>query len=81
MNEELIAPCRMNCDFITSYLAMKNDLKLKGFENMFCAGYYQAVRIIITKGIYAATTSCIINAILMSYAKRNTSTSGWTKST
>lgn len=38
MNEELIAPCRMNCDFITSYLAMKNDLKLKGFGNMYCVG-------------------------------------------
>jgi hypothetical protein len=30
MNEEMIAPCGMNCGVCVSYLAMKNDLKKKG---------------------------------------------------
>jgi hypothetical protein len=38
MNEELIAPCGMNCGLCSSYLAMKNDLKKKGFGKTYCAG-------------------------------------------
>src|SRR5512136_1645010 len=35
---ELIAPCGMNCGVCASYLAMKNDLKKKGFRKTYCAG-------------------------------------------
>jgi len=38
MEEELIAPCGMNCALCVSYLAMKNDLKTKGFGKKYCAG-------------------------------------------
>jgi len=38
MDEELIAPCGMNCSLCSSYLAMKNDLKRKGFGKTYCAG-------------------------------------------
>jgi hypothetical protein len=38
MNEELIAPCGMNCAICASYLAMKNDLKKKGIGKTYCAG-------------------------------------------
>jgi hypothetical protein len=38
MEEELIAPCGMNCGVCVSYLAMKNDLKKKGFGKKYCAG-------------------------------------------
>ena len=38
MNEDLIAPCGMNCVLCVSYLAMKNDLKKKGFRKKYCAG-------------------------------------------
>jgi len=38
MEEILIAPCGMNCGICTSYLAMKNDLKKKGFGKKYCAG-------------------------------------------
>ena len=38
MEERLIAPWGMNCSICTSYLAMKNDLKKKGFEKKYCAG-------------------------------------------
>ena len=38
MNETLIAPCGMNCGLCASYLAMKNDLKKKGFGKTYCAG-------------------------------------------
>jgi len=38
MEEELIAPCGMNCALCASYLAMKNDLKTKGFGKQYCAG-------------------------------------------
>jgi len=38
MEEKLIAPCGMNCGVCTSYLAMKNDLKKKGFGKKYCAG-------------------------------------------
>lgn len=38
MNEQLIAPCGMNCGICVSYLAMKNDLKRQGFRKAYCAG-------------------------------------------
>ena len=38
MKEELIAPCGMNCSLCASYLAMKNDLKKKGFAKSYCSG-------------------------------------------
>ena len=38
MQENLIAPCGMNCGLCASYLAMKNDLKKKGFNKKYCEG-------------------------------------------
>ncbi|UWG96297.1 DUF3795 domain-containing protein [Dehalobacter sp. DCM] len=38
MEENLIAPCGMNCGLCVSYLAMKHDLKKKGFSKSYCAG-------------------------------------------
>lgn len=38
MDEVLIAPCGMNCGVCSSYLAMKYDLKKKGFGKGYCAG-------------------------------------------
>lgn len=38
MEEELVAPCGMNCGVCVSYLAMKNDLKKQGFHKAYCAG-------------------------------------------
>ena len=38
MNEDLIAPCGMNCGLCVSYLAMKNDLNKKGFGKKYCSG-------------------------------------------
>src|SRR3990172_2386119 len=38
MEEILIAPCGMNCALCSSYLAMKNELKKKGFGKSYCAG-------------------------------------------
>jgi hypothetical protein len=38
MEEKLIAPCGMNCGVCVSYLAMKNDLKKKGFGKSYCSG-------------------------------------------
>ena len=38
MEEKLIAPCGMNCGVCVSYLAMRNDLKSKGFSKTYCAG-------------------------------------------
>ena len=38
MEEELIAPCGMNCGVCVSYLAQKNNLKDKGFAKSYCAG-------------------------------------------
>lgn len=38
MEEELIAPCGMNCALCVSYLAMKNDLNKKGFGKKYCPG-------------------------------------------
>ncbi len=35
---QLIAPCGMNCGLCFSYLAMKNDLKKKGFARKYCPG-------------------------------------------
>jgi hypothetical protein len=38
MNEELIAPCGMNCGVCDFYLAMRNDLRKKGFRIKYCPG-------------------------------------------
>ena len=38
MEEMLIAPCGMNCGVCVHYLAMKNDLKNKGFSRAYCSG-------------------------------------------
>lgn len=38
MEEDLIAPCGMNCGLCVSYLAMKNDLNSKGFSKKYCPG-------------------------------------------
>jgi hypothetical protein len=38
MEEQLIAPCGMNCGLCVSYLALKNDLKKKGFSKKYCPG-------------------------------------------
>ena len=38
MEEKLIAPCGMNCSVCISYLAMKYELKKKGFGKTYCAG-------------------------------------------
>jgi hypothetical protein len=38
MNEELVAPCGMNCGLCASYLARKNDLKKKGILKTYCSG-------------------------------------------
>ena len=38
MEEELIAFCGMNCSLCVNYLALKNDLKNKGFGRSYCPG-------------------------------------------
>ena len=38
MNEELIAPCGMNCGVCSGYLAFKNDVKSRGVRMPYCAG-------------------------------------------
>jgi hypothetical protein len=38
MEEELIAPCGMNCGVCVSYLAMTNELNKKGFGKKYCPG-------------------------------------------
>jgi hypothetical protein len=38
MEEKLIAPCGMNCALCINYLAMKYDLKKKGFKKAYCPG-------------------------------------------
>jgi len=38
MNEELIAPCGMNCGLCSSYLALRFDLKTQGIRMPYCAG-------------------------------------------
>jgi hypothetical protein len=38
MEENLIAPCGMNCALCVSYQSMRNDLKKKGFNKTYCTG-------------------------------------------
>ena len=38
MNEELIAPCGMNCAACSSYLAFVNDVRSKGIRMSYCRG-------------------------------------------
>jgi len=38
MEEQLVAPCGMNCGVCVNYLAMKNDLNMKGFRKRYCVG-------------------------------------------
>jgi hypothetical protein len=38
MDEDLIAPCGMNCGLCISYLARKNDLNSRGFKRVYCEG-------------------------------------------
>ena len=38
MKEELIAPCGMNCNVCSAYLAYKNDVKSKDVGMPYCAG-------------------------------------------
>jgi hypothetical protein len=38
INEELIAPCGMNCALCSGYLAYKNDIKNKGVRMSYCTG-------------------------------------------
>jgi hypothetical protein len=38
MEENLIAPCGMNCGICVSHLAMKHDLNNKGFGKKYCLG-------------------------------------------
>ena len=38
MNEELIAPCGMNCGICSGYLAFKNDIKSRGVRMPYCQG-------------------------------------------
>jgi len=38
MNEELIAPCGMNCAVCSGYLALVNDVRNKGVRMAYCRG-------------------------------------------
>ncbi|MFA5364382.1 MAG: DUF3795 domain-containing protein [Candidatus Bathyarchaeia archaeon] len=38
MKEELVAPCGMNCNICSSYLALENDIKAKGIKLSYCKG-------------------------------------------
>lgn len=38
MNEELIAPCGMNCTLCSAYQFKKHDLNSKGFHKKYCPG-------------------------------------------
>ena len=38
MNEELIAPCGMNCGICSGYLAFTNDVKSQGIKMPYCTG-------------------------------------------
>jgi hypothetical protein len=38
MNEELIAPCGMNCGICSGYLAARYDVKSKGIKMPYCTG-------------------------------------------
>jgi hypothetical protein len=35
---DLIAPCGMNCGLCASYLALRNEVKAKGFKMPYCSG-------------------------------------------
>lgn len=37
-DSELISPCGMNCALCSSYLAFKNDVRLKGIRMPYCIG-------------------------------------------
>ena len=38
MQDELIAPCGMNCAICSNHLALNNDIKSKGVRMPYCAG-------------------------------------------
>jgi DNA topoisomerase IB len=38
VNEELVAPCGMNCAICSQYLALKHDVKSKGIRIPYCPG-------------------------------------------
>lgn len=38
MNDELIAPCGMNCATCSNYLALENDVRAKGVKLPYCKG-------------------------------------------
>ena len=38
MNEELIAPCGMNCTICSGFLAYQHDVKSKGIRMPYCTG-------------------------------------------
>lgn len=38
MNEELIAPCGMNCAICSQYLALEHDVKSTGIKIPYCSG-------------------------------------------
>ena len=38
MNENLVAPCGMNCAICSGYLAYQHDMKSKGIRMPYCAG-------------------------------------------
>ena len=38
MDPELIAPCGMNCNLCSGYLAYHNDTKNNGFRTSYCIG-------------------------------------------
>ena len=38
MNEELIAPCGMNCNICSRYLALRSDIRGKGIRMAYCSG-------------------------------------------
>lgn len=38
MEDQLIAPCGMNCGVCVNYLSMKNDINKKGFHKTYCPG-------------------------------------------
>jgi hypothetical protein len=38
MNEELIAPCGINCGICSRHLALKNNIRSKGIKISYCTG-------------------------------------------
>jgi hypothetical protein len=38
MNEELIAPCGINCGICSAYLALTSDIRSRGIKLTYCAG-------------------------------------------